>query len=199
MPSLRVDRNGQHLCTAGSNEVWMFSAGVWADVFGPEASMLNVTGSSNPEGEEGSDFLIWECPLALSRGDSIEMSFEGANASLPLPTPFRDEPDQEEEPAALPWSNPPTEEEIAAFESRPAQNIGTEWTVTIGDRKFHLAPDVSRQHVSLYLLWRNRHPEHIRVSLCRKSLREVIDRLDGEEFFADELPIGTRLAVAIAA
>jgi hypothetical protein len=176
----------------------MFSASVWVDSFGPEASNLDVTGSSGKAADEQHEFLIWECPLSLSIGDVIEMVFEPASVSNPRPEVFhREEPPSE--PPRFPWSNPPTDGEVAALESRDMPNLGTRWNVAVDGRTFELRPDGLRQHVSLMLLWREHRPDTIWVRLSRKSLREIVARVDGEELFAEELPFGSRFAVSIGA
>ena len=197
MPSLRVHRNSEHLCTAGSDDVWTFSASVWGDVFGPEAAMVAVTGNALPSADTPGKFLIWECPVALARGDVIEMFFDAASMSYPLPIALRDDAGSSSE-AKSPWSSRPTEREIASLESREAGNAGIHFSVRIGDFTAEVVPDTSRQHVSLHILWQERRPEYIRAALSMTSLREITARLDGEQLFSGELPFGSNLSFAIA-
>jgi hypothetical protein len=200
MPRLRVHKNGEHLCSVGSDDVWMFSASVWAEIFGPEASTLDVTGGAKPTNDGNSEFLIWECPHELSVGDTVELFFEEANDSLPRGSPLKDEVDDSAEVPKFDWSDPPTEEQIRALESREVLNGTTRWSVALdGVPRFEIRPDASRQHVSLHLLWNNDHPERLRVSLSRKSLREIVGRIDGEELLLEHLPIGSSINVTIGA
>jgi hypothetical protein len=100
----------------------MFSASVWADVFGPEASTLDVTGSAKPTSDGRSDFLIWECPHELALGDRIEMYFVPDGLSKPRGTMFRDQVDKNATVAAFDWSSPPTGEQVRGLESRDVCN-----------------------------------------------------------------------------
>ena len=196
MPSLRIHRNGEHLCTAGSDDVWTFTASLWGDVFGPEAAVLDVTGRSAPGSDTSSSLLVWECPVALARGDVLEMFFETADESLPAPVVIRRNSIDAGE-RKLP-ANRPTDAEIAALASREMLNAGIMFNVRIADRLISIEPDASREQVSLQILWRQRRREYVRVSLSKQSLREIIARADGEELFCAELPLGSRLVVAIA-
>ena len=198
MPSLRIQRNGEHLCTAGSDDVRAFSANVWGDVFGPEAAVLDVTGGTRAVADTPGDFLVWECPVALARGDLLEMFFEAASESRPLPLVFCDNAANSGEPKSL-RPGPPTEREMASLEARERRNDGILFSVRIGDVSVEVAPDTSRQHVGLRVSWRERRPDSILVSLSRKSLREIVARADGEVVYKAELPVGSNLAVAIAA
>jgi hypothetical protein len=51
-------KNEKYLCTVGSDDVWMFSTGVWSDIWGPEVSSLNVSGGGKRRPDGKSDFLI---------------------------------------------------------------------------------------------------------------------------------------------
>lgn len=195
MPSLRIHRNGEHLCTAGSDDASTFSATVWGDVFGPEAAVLDISGSAQPPGAPGR-LLVWECPAALARGDLLEMSFEAAGESLPGPVAVRRDAAGE---ITGPWSTSPTEAEIASLESREPLNAGATFDVRVADRLIRVAPDMSRQYVRLHVSWQERRPLHIRVSLSRKSLREIIARAEGDQLFAGDLRVGSGLVVAVAA
>jgi hypothetical protein len=199
MPRLRVHKNGEHLCSVGSDDVWMFSASIWAAIFGPEASMLDVTGSAKPTNDGTSEFLIWECPHELAVGDSIALFFEKANTSSPRKVTSNDGDDSPETPK-FDWSDPPTEAQIHALESQEMLNEATKWSIELdGTPRFEIRPDTSRQHLSLHLLWNDNHPERIRISLSRKSLREIVDRIDGEELLLEYLRIGSSINVAIGA
>jgi hypothetical protein len=200
MPRLRVHKNGEHLCSVGSEDVWMFSASIWAEIFGPDASTLDVSGGAKPVGDEEGEFLIWEMPHELAVGDRIDLFFEEASNSSPTGTPFKNDPDPIPEEPKFDWSDPPTEAQIHALESRDMRNDKTKWSVALnGIPRFALRPDTSRQHISLHLLWNDRHPERLRVSLSRKSLREIVNRTDGDELFLEDLPIGSSINVAIGA
>jgi len=49
MPSLLIEKNGKHLCTAGSNGLFMISVGVWGDLWSKEASNLDITGGTEEQ------------------------------------------------------------------------------------------------------------------------------------------------------
>jgi len=89
MPQLRVVKNGQPFCVVGSDDVWMFSASLWTDLWGPEASMLDVSGGSMPRADGSHDFLIWAMPDELVRGDSIDIYFEPGTQSNPKGAIFK--------------------------------------------------------------------------------------------------------------
>lgn len=197
MPTLRVTKNGADLCSVGSEDVWMFSASVWGELWGPEASMLDVSGGGKRRPDGTSDFLIWEMPHELARGDLVALSFEGGETSNPKGELFDPSADAPEEPT-IEMSFPPTANDITKLESRPPLNAGLTWSITITHApSFSVAPDASRQHVGLHVLWNEERPERMRVSLSRSSLREIVERADGEELFCEYVSLGSRIEISV--
>lgn len=198
MPILRVTKNGKQLCVAGSDKVWSFSAFVWSDIWGPESSALTVTGSAlTPDGEAG-EFFVWELSHELKPSDRIGFSFEEGSVSTPVKKDNEvfDEPSGSEE--KIDFFSPIAEDELTKMESRPTLNTGSRWQFSIaGKDSLTLAPDKTRQHISLHLLWNDRHPERLRVNLSKSSLREISARSGGEEVFLEYVQIGSRFEVAV--
>ncbi len=80
MPALQVTKNAVHLCTVGSAGLFMFSAGVWGDIWSKEVSHLDVTGGT--EEEDGTTkFLMWEFLHELKTGDRLRFDFVDADSS----------------------------------------------------------------------------------------------------------------------
>jgi hypothetical protein len=199
MPSLRVFKNGEHLCTVGSADAWMFSASVWADAFAPEASSLDVTGSTLAADGGHGEFLIWECPHQLAFGDAIDLSFDADDKSNPLGKVFVPDAEEMLEPA-FDWSDPPTEAQIRALELRRLRNVNAKWSVVVNQtRRFELQPDPTRQHISLHVLWNNHCPDRLRLSISRSSIREIATRAGGEEVLLEYLSIGSSVSVTVGA
>lgn len=197
MPTLRVTKNGAHLCTVGSNDVWMFSANVWGELWGPEASTLDVSGSGKRRPDGTSDFLIWGMPHELAKGDGVALSFEEGETSSPKGELFDPSAESSAEPT-IEMSFPPTADDITKLESRPTLNAGLIWAVTITHaQSFSVAPDAFRQHVGLHVLWNEERPDRMRVSLSRSSLREIFERAEGEELFCEYVPLGSRIEVSV--
>jgi hypothetical protein len=197
MPILRVTKNGQPLCTVGSNDVWMFSASVWADIWGPEISTLDVSGGGKrrPDGE--SDFLIWEMPHELKKSDRVAFFFEEGEESSPQGSVF-DPTDFPPEEPKIDISFPPTPEDIIKLEARPAENIGVAWNFCVsGAASIKVAPDSIRQHLSLQLLWNEDRPQSLRVNLSKSSLREITSRAGGEKLFLKYLPLGSSFEIEV--
>jgi hypothetical protein len=175
----------------------MFSAVVFGDIFGPHISGLDATGSAKQDEGGHSDFLVWFCPLQLDLDDEIRFLFDAGGDSLPKGTPFRFAAEKNDEDAQPAFSDPPTESELRAYESRPACNP-IEWLLDAEDgRRFVVAPTESRQHLSMHILWTEHEPERLRVSLSRKSIREILSRTGGEEIFRGHLSEGGRLCLTI--
>jgi hypothetical protein len=190
-------KNDEHLCTVGSDDVWMFSSGMWGEIWGPEASSLDVSGGSKrrPDGE--SDFLIWELPNELNIFDRITFFFEEGSESIPKGNIFDPEAIPPEEPK-FNISFPPTEDDLTKLESRPALNIDVKWSVTVnGSQRFEMFPETSRQHIGLRLLWNEEKPQQLRVSISKKSLREITSRSDGEKIFLEYVPIGSTIDIQV--
>ena len=196
MPALRITKNSKHLCTVGSDDVWMFSASIWGDIWGPEASFLDVHGSGKlgPKGE--SDFLIWQMPHELKPGDSICFSFEHGAVSSPKGKVIAPEPTTDK--SKVDFSSPPSEKEVRKFESRPKRNGTLTWRFSRDSRaEIRVAPDATRQHVSFSVLWNADRPDRLRANLSKSSLREIVNRTRGEEVFLEYVPLGSRFEIAI--
>jgi len=190
-------KNGKLLCTVGSDDVWMFSASVWGEIWGPEVSFLDVSGGSKrrPDGE--SDFLIWEMPHELIRLDRITFFFEEGSQSSPKGNKFDPDALPPEEPK-IEMSFPPTEEDIKRLEARPALNHGLSWSFSVnGGQSIEVAPNGAQQHVGLQLLWNEDRPDRLRVRLSKKSLREIVSRSGGEELFLENLSLGSSIEIAV--
>lgn len=200
MPQLRVLRNGQSFCVVGSRDVWMFSASVWADVWGPEASTLDVSGGSKRRADETSDFLTWAMPHELSRGDAIDILFEPGVESNPKGTPFKPEPKSTPDAGAQfsPW--PPSDAELSEWEARPTINSSLSWSLVLnGAPPVHVAPERSRQHIGMHILCDEERPERLRVNLSKRSIREICARENGEELLLEYVPMGSHVQLAIGA
>lgn len=197
MPILRVTKNGIPLCTVGSDDVWMFSASVWGELWGPEVSFLDVSGGSKRRENGESDFLIWEMPHELVKGDRIEFFFDEGSFSSPKGQLF-DPSAETPEPPKMDISFPPTAEDIVKLESRPPLNEGLTWQFIINQAPaITVAPNNVRQHVGLHVLWNEDQPQRLRVNLSKSSLREIVGRTDGEELFLQYVPVGSSFAIAV--
>jgi len=190
-------KNEKHLCTVGSDDVWMFSAGVSGDIWGSEASELDINGGSKRRQGGESDFLIWQMPNDLVKGDRVAFFFEEGSASNPMGTIFDETAPAPVEPK-IKMSFPPTDEELKKLESRPAANADLKWSFSAsGAPAIEISPDLTRQHVSLHFLWNEERPQRLRVSLSKKSLREIFSRSGGEELFLEYVPVGASFEIRI--
>jgi hypothetical protein len=198
MPTLRVTKNEEHLCTVGSGGLFMISAGVWGDIWSAEPSHLDVTGGTD-ENDSPPEFLVWEMLHELRAGDRIRFDFEDGDKSSRPPEVSRDEPQPNSSPVQKQmW--PPSEREIADLEARPVLNPGLFWRFSMNQvAETIVRPEHGRQHLSFGLLWNNHRPEKIRVSLRSTSLREVVARNGGREYVADYVPLGSHFELAIGA
>lgn len=200
MPTLRIAKNGQHLCTVGSAGIWMFSVHAWADIWSEPATHLGITGGAlHPDGKN--DFLIWEMDHKLVKGDHVVFEFgEGEEASR-KPEVFDDEKAREEVQKETPkWELPLSAESIAEMESRPVLSPDIVWYLSKdATPKSAYRPGPGRQQLSLGLLWNNHRPERMRVSLSSTSLKEVIAREGGQDHVTEYVPIGTRIEFEIGA
>ena len=197
MPSLRVAKNEDHLCTVGSAGLLMISASVSGDIWSMDASHLNVTGGT--ERDDGkTDFLIWEFDHGLKDGDLLHFSFQEGDSSSREPEMFdhgKQLADVNPSPA---W--PPSELEIKKWEERPRHNSSLAWRFsTNGNESRVFRPEGGRQQLSFLLLWNNLRPERIRVSLHSTSLREVVARSGGAEYVTEYVPIGSYFELQIGA
>lgn len=197
MPALRIMKNQKHFCTVGSDDVWMFSASVWGDIWGPETSLLDVSGGGKPRGEGESDFLIWGLPCELTKSDCIEFFFEEGAASSPKGRVF-DPADFPREDPKFEISSPPTDEDVAKLAARPALNESLSWSFSLdGAVAFDLAPDAERQYIRLSVLWNDHHPQRLRLSIAKKSLREIVSRMDGEKMLSEYVPMGSSFCITV--
>ncbi len=197
MPVLRVTKNGTHLCTVGSDDVWMFSASVWGELWGPEVSHLDVSGGGKRREDGESDFLIWEMPHELVKGDRVAFFFDEGSTSLPKGSLFDPSVEAPEAPK-MDISFPPTEEDITKLEARPRLNTDLTWDFAINHgQNLSIAPDSARQHVRLSVLWNEDRPQRLRVNLSKTSLREIVARTGGEEIFLEYVPLGSSFEIAI--
>ncbi|WP_124553387.1 hypothetical protein [Methylophilus methylotrophus] len=190
-------KNGKHLCTVGSDDVWMFSARVWGELWGPEVSFLDVSGGGKHRNNGENDFLIWEMPHELVKGDCIAFFFEDGSESSPKGQLFDPSALETEQPK-IDISVPPTDKDVVKLESRPSLNADLTWSFKINQGPYTLvAPDKVRQHVSLHVLWNEERPQRLRVNLSRSSLREIVGRTGGEELFLEYIPLGSSFEVAV--
>lgn len=196
MPVLRITKNGTHLCTVGSDDVWMFSANVYADIWGPAWSELTVTGGGKRRPDGSSDFLIWEMAHELREGDHIVFSFEEGTKSSPKGAAFDDHAPSEDKPHD--FSVP--EEEIFKLEARPRLNMECKWRfIAPGEQEILVAPSDDRQNVSIHLLWNEMRAQRMRVNLSKSSLREITSRSGGEEIFLRYVEQPTRIELTVRA
>ena len=198
MPTLRVTKNDEHLCTVGSDDVWMFSASVWADIWGPEVSSLTVTGSSKDRDGSAGEFMIWQLGHELKPNDRVAFLFTSGSTSSPLDQTPIGEPSDEEK--ATDYFAPIAEAELMRLESRAITNATCRWQFAVsGEEVRVLAPDAQRQHCSLHLLWNDHRPNRMRVSLSKSSLREISAREPGEDIFAEYVPLETEFELRVEA
>jgi hypothetical protein len=176
----------------------MFSIGVWGDIWSKEVSHLDVTGGT--EEEDGTtEFLMWEFLHELKLKDRLRFDFEPGETSSRLPE-ISHEGTKENRTSDTASTWPPSDEEIANLEKRPLLNSNLAWRFSMN----HGAPAVfrpydGRQHLSFGLLWNNRHPERIRVSLSSTSLREIVARRGGQDYVAEYVPLGSHFELQIGA
>lgn len=200
MPTLRIVKNGQHLCTVGSAGIWMFTVQAWADIWSEPATHLDITGGTlHDDGKN--DFLIWEMDHKLVKGDHLVFEFgEGEEASR-QPEVFDNEKAKEEVRKESPkWEWPLSAEAIAEMESRPITCADLVWYLSKNSEpKAAYRPGVGRQQMSLGLLWNSHRPERMRVALSSTSLREVLAREGGQDHVTEYVPIGTRVELEIGA
>lgn len=198
MPILRVTKNGTPLSTIGSDDVWAFSASLYMDIWGPEVSSLDISGGSKrrPNGE--SDFLFWEMSHELKKQDRLNFSFEKGAKSSPPGTLFNpDAPPQKNDKINIDF--PKEESDLKDLESYPAANADIAWSFSVnGAPSIKVKPDTDRQHLTMHLIWNeDNHPETLTVSLAKKSLREIMDDLDGEVIFSEAVPVGSTFDIVI--
>jgi hypothetical protein len=184
----------------GSDDVWMFTAGLWADLCGPEISMLDLSGSSRPYPDGKRDFLMWALPDQLHDGDVIDIYFEEGSQSHPKGrryTPDANAPEETEAGQRF-QSWPPTEAELLEWERQPPLNGSLLWRFALNDGvPIVVGPDTNRQHVGLHILWNEERSERLRVNLSRSSIREICSRASGEELLLEYVSLGSHVHVAI--
>lgn len=194
MPVLRITKNDVHLCTAGSDDVWMFSADVHADIWGPARSELTVTGGRKRRPDGSSDLLIWEMAHELREGDRVVFLFEEGSASSPAGSVLDDETSSEEQDDDLLASG----EEILSLAARPQMNLDCRWRFFApGEQEIPVAPDEDRQNVYLHILWNEMRPHRMRASLSQTSLVEIASRSGGKEIFLRYFEHSMRIELTI--
>jgi len=196
MPSLHVTKNDVPLCVVGSDDVWTFSASVWADIWGPERSSLTVTGGGGSAEGGAGDFVVWYLAHELKPNDRLTFLFAtGSTSSPPDQTPI-ESPSPNAEVAD--FSSSLSEAELLKLESRTVANANCNWQFRFaGKPPILLAPNRERQHCSLHLLWNDRRPERLRINLSRSSLREISARASGEELFLEYVPLNTQFELTV--
>lgn len=182
MPSIRIIQNGTHLCTVGSDDVWMFSVSLYTDVWQAAPTELTVTGGGKRRPDGSSDFLIWYMGHELQYGDLIEFVFENGDTSSPKGELFVDEPIPDAE--RIDFFAPIPEAELTQLETRPKLNSKCYWQFAAPDDTTVLASlDETRQSMSLHISWNEMRPERMRINLTKSSLREITSRSGGEELY----------------
>ncbi len=175
----------------------MIAAGIWGDLWSKEAAHLDVTGGTE-EVDGKTEFLMWEFLHELQRGDRVRFDLGTGDESSRAP---QLSPRDEEPSKPIPndtW--PPSESEIADWERRPPLNDALAWRFSMNGRPpVVFTPDDGRQHLSFGLLWNNRHPERMRVSLHCSSLREIVAREGGRDFITEYVPLGSHFELHIGA
>jgi hypothetical protein len=199
MPALRVMKNEEHLCTVGSQGLFMISAGVWGDLWSEEAAHLNVTGGTEEIGGK-TGFLMWEFDHKLQKGDRLSFSFEEGDTSSRPPETIGDKENEWKDLPITDQSWPPAADEVATFESRPIINTALAWRFSMNrDTPSIFRPEGGRQQLSFGLLWNNHRPQRIHVRLSGSSLRETLARAAGIEYIKDYVPLGSRFELEIGA
>ena len=175
----------------------MISAGVWGDLWSKEAAHLDVTGGTE-ETDGKTEFLMWEFLHELQIGDRLRFDFENGDESSRAPEVS---PKDEKPVTPIPKSTwPPSGSEVAEWEQRPFVNAALAWRFAMNDRPpVVFTPEGGRQHLSFGLLWNNRHPERIRISLHCSSLREIVARQGGLDFITEYVPLGSHFQLHIGA
>lgn len=197
MATLRVTKNDEHLCTVGSRGLFMISAGVWGDLWSSEAALLDVTGGTEEQGGK-SDFLMWEFLHELKKGDRLRFDFGGGDESSRPPEVAPADEQPRSPTSDQTW--PPSNVEIEELERRPFVNDALAWRFSMNDGATEVfKPEGGRQHLSFGLLWNNRHPERIRLSLHCTSLREVVAREGGLDFITEYVPLESHFEIQIGA
>jgi hypothetical protein len=194
--TLSVVKNDELLCSVGSDDVWTFSASVWADIWGPELSSLTVTGSRKSAEGVTPDFLVWQLGHELKPGDRIAFVFADGSASSPLDQTPLEEPSEEDGPTD--YFSPIPEAELLKLESRAVANPSCRWQFSFPGRPaLVVSPSTERQHCSLQLTWNDRRPDRLRVNLSKSSLREISARKGGEELLVDYVSLDTQFQLSV--
>ena len=198
MPVLKVMKNGKHLCSIGSDDVWAFSASMSMDIWGPEIATLDISGGSKRNEKGESDFLIWEISHELAKQDQLSFSFENGTTSSPKGKPFTPE-SKPQATAEADLDFQADDKELKEMEAQSAVNVDVAWSLsTNGRSSTKVKPDPDRQHIMLHMIWNeDSHPEAMTVNVAKKSLREIMDHNDGEIILSEALPIGSQLQLTI--
>lgn len=194
MPSLRINRNTEYLCSIGSDELWVFTASIRATLWGPERASMDVHGSSRPKEDGRSEFRIWHMPLDLQAGDTVTFNFVDDGSSWPAGEVFVAEPDE-----AMNSMFPLQEEHISRQEQQAPANRGAALGVQINDGEaIRVMPDEGGQCVSLICTWVDHRPGSLRVSLTKNSLRGICAREDGERLLQEQLGVGDAIHIVVS-
>jgi len=196
MPVLRVSKNGSLLCTVGSDDVWMISAAISGDIWGPELSQLVVTGGPRPHDGRQTKLLIWHLSHELVAGDRVAFSFEEGSVSSPKGEEYASggPDDQPQTDFFAPWS----EAKLARRESRPTLAAPCKWRFSLdGEHILTVAPDAARQNLNFLALWSDDSASRLRISLSKSSLREISNRSGGEKMLLQYVQTGMRFELAV--
>jgi hypothetical protein len=198
MPSLHITKNDETLCVVGSDDVWTFSASVWADIWGPEHASLTVTGSSKAADGKAGEFLVWHLGHELKPNDHVAFHFAtGSTSSPPDQTPIEESSANDEK---VDFFAPISEAELVKLESHPVATGNCKWQFCFpGKPTVLVSPGPDRQYCSLQLTWNDHRPERLRINLSRSSLREISARAAGEDLFVEYVPLDTRFELRVAA
>jgi hypothetical protein len=198
LPQLRALKNAEPFCVVGSADVRTFSFCVWADLWGPERSLVAVSGRSRRGGNGLDDFLTWALPVELRAEDLLDLHFEEGATSMPGGEPIRRGSTGASHGTTRFESHAPGDAELREWESRPAVNECLRWHIEVnGAPLAHIGPARHAQHVSLELQWNDARPDRVRVTLSASSLREVVRGSRGQTRFEDAIAIGSRVTIAI--
>ena len=196
MPVLKVIKNGNHLCTIGSDDVWAFSANMSMDIWGPEVSSLDVSGGSKRNEKGESTFLIWELSHELALEDQLVFSFEDGSRSAPSGRLFAPE---DSAPAKADSEAASEEPDLKEMDASSAANLASTWTVSKdGAPNIKVKPDAERQHLMLHLIWNEDNaPDELNIKLAKKSYKEIMENSSGEIILSQSLPLGSQLQIAV--
>lgn len=195
MRAIEVQHNGTAICTVGSPNALMFSAGISMSVEGSSAATLGLSGM-NDLGNDRTSHTGWIDELALSHGDLLAFRFVDTLAATP---PARETAsDSEEHLAEQQWYKNQMQEN--PMEPRELKRHFPNATLQLSLPRIEpvvATLEGSREFISLRLLWNQWRPECCRVSLSSFSQREARARAGSKEWFQGSLQIGEECVVKI--